>query len=154
MDIQKNAKRILVSLDGSENALRGIDYLASVIGKGKGFFIRIITVDKEPSRDLFPDETSWQQAREQKYERAQTIVAEGMERLRMLGTTDADLDTKVVRCKGPGIAQAIIEEQSSDNFGTVIVGRRGVSKAEEFLFGSVSNKIVHYARDCTVWVIQ
>ena len=30
---------------------------------------------------------------------------------------------------------------------------RGVSKAEEFLFGSVSNKIIHHAKDCTVWVV-
>jgi Universal stress protein family. len=38
-------------------------------------------------------------------------------------------------------------------FGTVVIGRRGVSKAEEFLFGSVSTKVMHLAKDCAVWVV-
>jgi len=38
-------------------------------------------------------------------------------------------------------------------FGTVALGRRGVSKAEEFLFGSVSSKIIHSVKGCTVWVV-
>ena len=36
----------------------------------------------------------------------------------------------------------------------LVIGRRGVSKAEEFLFGSVSNKLIHHAKDRTVWVVS
>jgi nucleotide-binding universal stress UspA family protein len=38
--------------------------------------------------------------------------------------------------------------------GTVVIGRRGISRKEEFIFGSTSNKILHTARDCSVWVIE
>jgi hypothetical protein len=38
--------------------------------------------------------------------------------------------------------------------GTVVIGRRGISKKEEFLFESTSNKIIHTAKDCAVWVIE
>lgn len=54
---------------------------------------------------------------------------------------------------GTSIAQEILAVLKEERFGTVVVGRRGVSKAEEFLFGSVSNKIIHHAKDCTVWVV-
>jgi nucleotide-binding universal stress UspA family protein len=35
-----------------------------------------------------------------------------------------------------------------------VVGRQGLSRSEEFLFGSVSSKIVNHARNCTVWVVE
>jgi len=37
---------------------------------------------------------------------------------------------------------------------TIVLGRQGLSRSEEFLFGSVSSKIVNHARDCTVWVVE
>ena len=52
------------------------------------------------------------------------------------------------------MAQDILEVLKDGGFGTVVIGRRGVSKAEEFLFGSVSNKIIHSVKDCTVWVVS
>ena len=39
-------------------------------------------------------------------------------------------------------------------FGTVVIGRRGISKKEEFMFGSTSTKILHIAKDCSIWVIE
>ena len=58
------------------------------------------------------------------------------------------------RDKTTGIARDILDEIEAGEYGTVIVGRRGLSRAKQFLFGSVSNKIVHTARDCTVWVVD
>jgi nucleotide-binding universal stress UspA family protein len=53
-----------------------------------------------------------------------------------------------------GIARDILDEIEAGGYGTVIVGRRGLSRAKQFLFGSVSNKIVHNTKDCTVWVVD
>jgi len=52
--------------------------------------------------------------------------------------------------EGKTISQAIIDEQKSGGFGTVILGKRGLSKAEEFLFGSISSALLHKTRDCAV----
>ncbi len=150
----KGAKKILVALDASENAARALEYLAQIVGDGSGFMIRLVTVFREPSRDLFPDDESWKEASGRQREESHRIVEEGASRLRELGVSGAEMDTKVLTCTGPGLAQAILQEQEAEGFGTIVVGRRGVSKAEEFLFGSVSNKIVHYAKGCTVWVVE
>jgi len=37
---------------------------------------------------------------------------------------------------------------------TVVIGRRGLSKKEEFIFGSTSNRILHEANNCAVMVIE
>ncbi|MEX1302757.1 MAG: universal stress protein, partial [Desulfotignum sp.] len=56
--------------------------------------------------------------------------------------------------RGTSIAQDILHVAETGYFGTVVIGRRGVSKAEEFMFGSVSTKIIHSGKDCTIWVVQ
>ncbi len=54
----------------------------------------------------------------------------------------------------PSIAQTILDIQQTGGYGTLVVGRRGITKGEEFLFGSVSTKLVRDARNCAVWVVQ
>jgi nucleotide-binding universal stress UspA family protein len=36
----------------------------------------------------------------------------------------------------------------------VVVGRRGLTHNEEFLFGSTSSKILHHATHCAVMVVE
>ena len=51
------------------------------------------------------------------------------------------------------IALEILQQAGKGGFGTVVIGRRGVSKQEEFLFGSVSSKIINAAKGLAVWVV-
>ena len=52
------------------------------------------------------------------------------------------------------VAKDILNEVRAGDYDTVVVGRRGLSGAKEFFAGSVSNKIVHHARNCAVWVVE
>jgi nucleotide-binding universal stress UspA family protein len=51
------------------------------------------------------------------------------------------------------VTGAILQKAREGGYGSVIVGRRGISRTKRFLFGSVSNKIVQQARDVAVWVV-
>ena len=52
-----------------------------------------------------------------------------------------------------GIADAILEEQDKLR-SHLVVGRRGISHKEEFIFGSTSNKTLHHARKCAVLIVE
>jgi nucleotide-binding universal stress UspA family protein len=52
------------------------------------------------------------------------------------------------------LAECILTERYRMKCSTVVLGRKGLSRSEEFLFGSVSSKIVNHARNCTVWVVE
>jgi nucleotide-binding universal stress UspA family protein len=54
----------------------------------------------------------------------------------------------------PSMAKCILEERDQLEHSTIVIGRQGMSRSEEFLFGSVSNKIVNHAQNCTVWVVE
>jgi nucleotide-binding universal stress UspA family protein len=51
-------------------------------------------------------------------------------------------------------AQDILSEAEKQNITTIAIGRRGRSKVESLLLGSVSAKVTQYARRKTVWIID
>ncbi len=51
-------------------------------------------------------------------------------------------------------AGAIVEEAKRGGCGTIVMGRRGLSKVEEFFMGRVSNKVINLARDMAVWLVS
>ena len=62
--------------------------------------------------------------------------------------------TEIVVGDGRPVSSVILEKQKAVRSCALVVGRRGISKSEEFLYGSVSNALVHSANNCSVWVIE
>ncbi|SMC92490.1 Nucleotide-binding universal stress protein, UspA family [Desulfocicer vacuolatum DSM 3385] len=52
------------------------------------------------------------------------------------------------------LTDAIIEKVAQGQFGTVVVGRRGISALKELLGGRVGEKIFKLAQHLTVWVVR
>ena len=67
---------------------------------------------------------------------------------------DEDVTVQAVMKSCASIAECILDEQRKLGCGTVVIGRRGISKKEEFIFGSTSTKILHIAKDCSIRVIE
>jgi len=147
-------KNILVAADPSENAVRAIRYVGEIASGNPGFTVTLLNVVRNPSRDHFPSDEEWKRGCEAVEQQGKQVLDQGVEILKSCGMSGDSISTRMVRAGGSSIAAEIMKAQQEGGYGTVAVGRRGVSKAEEFLFGSVSNKVVHYARHCTVWVVE
>ena len=50
-------------------------------------------------------------------------------------------------------AEAIVQEARAGDYGTIVLGRRGLSKVEEFFMGRVSKKVIQTIRNRAVWVV-
>ncbi len=147
-------KKILIAVDASENAKRAVSYVGEIIGQARGFSVTLLYVLRHAEKDLFPDENSWMEKIE-KEKKSTTKMLAGLKGLLVeKGLDEKDVTHELVEISGFSIAQAIMDFQEKGGYGTIVIGRRGMSKAEEFLFGSISNKIVHYAKNCAVWVIE
>ena len=147
-------KKILIALDASENAMRAIRYCGEIAGNTSDFHVTLLHVMRYPARDHYPSDKEWKQACDSLRTKGKQILSEAVELLQTYGLDNNTVTTMVVESKSASIAAEILKIQKEGGYGTVAVGRRGVSKAEEFLFGSVSNRIVHYAVHCTVWVVE
>jgi nucleotide-binding universal stress UspA family protein len=165
--MQMNFKKILLAVDASENAMRAVEYTGNIAGNAQGFEVQILCIERLPHRDLYPDENTWKEGCEETRTEMKAFMGTARERLAELGMSGLSIsehyvtscispftDTEPKCSRGTSVAQDILEVLKDGGFGTVVIGRRGVSKAEEFLFGSVSNKIIHSVKDCTVWVVS
>jgi nucleotide-binding universal stress UspA family protein len=145
--------RFLVALDSSENALRAVDYVATILG---GFDFRInlfhaIRGDQSIYSGIehlfFPIESLKEAEAE-----AIAVFEKAKGRLEEAGFTSDQINTKVVS----GVlsrAEAIVKEAREGDYGTVVLGRRGLSKVQEFFLGRVSNKVIHIIRRSALWIV-
>lgn len=160
-------KKILIAVDASDNAARAVTYVAELLGGSTGFSITLLYIERPPNRDLYPDEASWVEAGQTQELHVRTFLQQAKSNLTGQGISpDAVTISYVPHCQSPvnptaqqcsigtSIARDILKVQQQEDFGTLVIGRRGVSRAEEFLFGSVTTKVTHLAKDCTVWVVQ
>ncbi len=59
-----------------------------------------------------------------------------------------------IRKKKVGIARDILKEAERGQYDTIVIGRRGLSCIKQFLFGSVSLKVAHLAKNVAVIVVD
>ncbi len=147
--------RVLLAIDHSDNALKAVDYVGKILGCQPEADITMLYVINEPSPDIMPDNEERERYVEQMKEKTLEFVGSIGNHLSNWGIPKKNIHLKILSCsKVTSVAEAILQELRQGEYETVVVGRRGVSKREEFLFGSVSNKIVREAKDCTVWVVE
>ncbi|UCD80927.1 MAG: universal stress protein, partial [Desulfobacterales bacterium] len=51
-------------------------------------------------------------------------------------------------------AEAIVNEARKQNYGTIVMGRRGLSQVKSFFIGRVTNKVIYLVKDRSVWVVR
>ncbi|MGD9505415.1 MAG: universal stress protein [Syntrophobacteraceae bacterium] len=147
--------KMLVSIDLSENSLRAVDYVGEMLACHSDAEITLLHVIKEPSSDIVLDDAERHEQVERLRVEMLALMEEAAKRLTSRGIVEKRVCLKIQACKSPvSVAELILAEQELGGYGTIVVGRRGMSKKEEFLFGSVSSKVVREARHCAVWVVE
>jgi nucleotide-binding universal stress UspA family protein len=153
--------KFLVAVDASEGAMMAVDYVAEALVGSPRAEVTLCHVVRgfqhlmgRPSSQS-PDK-AWKASLERELEEAgrgvEPVFAKAAKRLLRAGLAPALIHEKIV--KGSSPANAILEEAEQGGYDTIVVGRRGLSKVQEFFMGRVSNKILQLAKDKTVWVIS
>jgi nucleotide-binding universal stress UspA family protein len=147
--------KILIAIDHSDNALRAVDYVGRMTSCHTPLEITLLHIIKEPSSDIMPDPEERKAHLDSARAETLALLEKAAARLTLGNTGQRHIQLKVLVCSTPvSVAQQILNELSEGGYGTVVVGRRGMGKREEFLFGSVSNKVVREAKGCAVWVVE
>ena len=152
---RRDAERhLLVAVDASANSKRAVMYLADFFGSDKDVFVTILSIIPEPSEDYFTTDEEREKWLVDKEAEMKNVLAGYKEILMDAGFQDDRIDARLIIRQCESIGDAIIEEQAKLRCCIVVVGRRGISHSEEFVFGSTSNKILHHAKNCAVMVVE
>nr|MBF0221331.1 universal stress protein [Desulfobulbaceae bacterium] len=147
-------RHLLAAVDESENSKRAVMYLADFFGDNKDIFITLLSIIQEPSEDFFPTDAERHKWVKEKKETMEKILAGYRQILLGAGFQENQLETRLSVRQCDSIGDVILEEQEKLRCCIVVVGRRGLTHSEEFIFGSTSNKILHHAKNCAVMVIE
>lgn len=142
------AKGVLIAVDGSEGSMKSAAFAGAVMCRTDCRFT-LLHVTRNPSApasgkggeagQLEPEVSAM-------FDRALALLGQA-------GIAPDRVDTKCV-WHVSSRAKAIVDEARGGGYGTIVVGRRGLSKVAEFFIGRVSNKVVQLARDVAVLVVS
>lgn len=145
--------RLLLAFDASEGAWRALDFVGSLMAGTAAritIFHALRGLHSGPPTEDEPLEA--QRRLDVHREKMQAVLETARTRL-LQADIEADRVSVKIDVGAPSRAGAIIQESLIGRYGTLVVGRRGVSEVNEFAMGGVSNKLIHLARDMAVWVV-
>jgi nucleotide-binding universal stress UspA family protein len=157
--------KILIAMDRSEASVRTFNYVTNYLGlQNKDLLlfhvIRKLDIprleDKRSSRKgrwMEWLEKVWSETTDCEKEIVQSLFVQRIRSLEQTGGDASRISTKI-RTSGSSRAGSVIEEAEEGGYGTIVVGRRGHSRVEEFLMGRVSRKVLNLAQDRAVLVVD
>jgi nucleotide-binding universal stress UspA family protein len=154
---QPQGGKILVALDASEGSLRTVDHVARIIGSGPQevllfHVIRSLEYGGQYAQNFISDE--WEKRLIDEGEKAmEPVFKKAAQRLTVAGLAKDSVKTLLVSGV-PSRAGAIADIAQQQEYGTIVVGRRGISRVEEFFIGRVGNKVLNFAKKHAVWVVS
>ena len=146
-------KRIIIAIDDSPRSINAVDYVGSIAGHLAEVQLCLLHVYPEPPPDYYQSGATLADYKTEQEEKAKMLFAQAKKNLQGHGIAAQSITSRCEIAGQQSISAAILDLQMRENYGTIVVGKRGISKAEEFLFGSISNALIHNGRDIAVWVI-
>lgn len=147
-------RHILIAVDETESSKRAVLYVADILGGIPGFRVTLLSVVPAPEVDFFENEAE----RNEWIKKRQTEIERLLENYRQIliqsGFPSEKINTITCIEGERSLVDIILDFQCELSCCTVVVGRHHHSKAEEFVFGSVSNQLIHSAKNCAVWVVE
>ena len=154
-------KKILLAVDASPASMKAVEFVASLLG-GHGYDVCVFhaipglgSIDfdlseinkREPSKVDMSD--TCLEAFKLKVAR---LFRDVKDRLMASGFESEKITEKILS----GVhsrSDAIVKEAEYGGYGTIVVGRRGLSKVDAFFMGRVGHAVVYGGKKFTVWVV-
>ena len=86
-------------------------------------------------------------------DRVEAIAVEGREKLIQAGVPEENVKFKI-QPQNRGIARDILEELESNNYGILVIGRKGSKKIDQFGLGSKAHKLIYNGHALAICVVN
>ena len=149
----ENREKILIAVDGSEASVRAVQYVGNFASQMLHVEVCLLNVYPEPPPDYYIKGGLLEEYQDKRESRALAMFKEARAILVEAGVEENQLVQLVRIAEQKTISEEVLTVQAEGNYGTVVAGKRGVSKAEEFLFGSISNALARHSKGFTSWIV-
>ncbi len=149
-----SGNKLLLGFDGSEGAMQAVNFVGTVFG-GYDYKVCLANVVRGIGKS-FPDNDG-EQLQQEIIQKAKTGIREKLSEAQTVlfnsGFKENSISNKIITGVSSR-AKTLSKIAKEENYGTLVLGRRGLSRTRDFFIGRVTNKTIHIARDRTVWIIR
>ena len=130
-------KAIVLALDGSDTAKRGIPIAVDLAKEGEGKIVIAHVEERMATKGRAPLHANEEQIQEELQALVEDLATDGIE---------ARIEMGDVMAGGSGVAHAIADIADKSNADLIVAGTRGHSPVEGLLLGSVTQRLLHIAK--------
>jgi nucleotide-binding universal stress UspA family protein len=160
--------RLLLAIDGSENSRRAVDYVASLLRAVSDVEITLFHVMKPLPRELLEHGGSDNPAAEAALsDRLRRDQGAWLEKERAAENAPLTQAREVLERAGfapdrvsvkfgydEDVAHNILEEATSRQCDTIVIGRHGTSQVRRLFGGGVTDQLLRNAKGFAIWIIE
>lgn len=158
-------KKMMIAIDDSKCAMKGVEYAAEQFGGGKDLQVtlvhvlpnlpaifwdegHILTKGEKADRKKVVD--AWLDNQKKKIEPLFTLAIDTLSRK---GIKKDRIKTKFIS-DSTDAAQSLLEEARDGKYQTIVMGRCGASQGKRSLAGSVTSRMIHLAAGVALTVVE
>lgn len=154
-------KKILLAVDASPASMKAVEFIASFLG-GHGYETCVFHVIpglgainfdlSELNKPELPEVNMSDTCIESFKLKVSRLFQDAKDMLIKSGFESDKISEKIIS----GVysrSDAIVKEAEDGGYGTIVVGRRGLSKVDAFFMGRVGHEVVYGGKNFTVWVV-
>lgn len=142
---------ILVSVNDSLSSRVAVDYLTKLAFCAEDWHVTLLHLFRKPSAS---EELMGKKITEELPDRYRALLEKARDKLIDVGYNPRHIELKLVTEPYPTVADGIIDQCKKKHYNLVVIGRRKMSKAEEFVLGDVSVKLVRALEGSAVLVVK
>lgn len=149
-----NNRRVLIAVDGSDNAMRAVDFVGKALG-GFDYAVGLVTVLRGEETQVMNGsaEEVFKQYLDEMEPRIAQSLNKARDRLVAAGFAESEITVEIIK-GARSRAGAIVDAAERGEFDTIVMGRRGLSMVQQFFTGRVSTKVLQIGRRNHVWIVN
>ncbi|MBI5502787.1 MAG: universal stress protein [Deltaproteobacteria bacterium] len=145
-------QQVLVVVDHGPAGMQAAEFAGALFAKDDAAGLTLASVCEEPKADYFASAEAHAAEAACAAARAEAGVQRAAMVLAKRGVPEERIATRVLRADGRP-SDAILREQDHGAYDVIVVGRRRLTRAEEYLFGDVAVRLTRRA-SCPVIVVS
>jgi nucleotide-binding universal stress UspA family protein len=144
--------KVLVALDGSDASMRAVDIVGDTLSNFASKVCLLHVIRSKGMNGGFGPLFSPNDFSEKRAKEFISVFREAKKRLVNSGFKQGQIRTRVIS-DVPSRAAIIAEQAKKGDYLRIVMGRRGLSKSNQFSLGRVTYKVIRLAKESAVWVI-
>jgi nucleotide-binding universal stress UspA family protein len=145
--------KIMIGVDQSLSTIRSVNFVARML-KPEDSTVAIVHVARLPQEEggAMPDDQGVQEIIQECEIALKPVFENAVRTLTAAGFAPGRITTRVIKGAGSR-AVNLYNEAVKGQFGTLVVGRRGIKDVQEFTMGRIPYKLGQIARNIALWLV-